>query len=247
MIKQTHIIVGDVHEQVDALRELLRWVGFSVRDDKIEASDMTLILVGDYLDKDNKTAEVIDFIHSNMDRMTMLIGNHERFIYRYFFTPKEVDRDADYVHKYFTAIKYLQSDVYRLAMFKEIYDRSVPFFETEHFIVTHAPCRKKYLGKIDNKSVTRQVNLRRNWDDPNDASKFLTEEACEHDKLHIFGHIALAEVETFKNKIAIDTGAYAGNKLTAAVIAPDDDPYFVSVPATGGDFFDKSFQTIFRS
>lgn len=244
----TYAIIGDVHEQVYSLRQLLKQIGYSLEDDRIENREgWKLVLVGDYLDKDVRTAETVDFMYRNIDRITMLIGNHERWIYRYFFDPEfKVTRSEEYIDKYFTSLKYLEQDEDARMKFKHVFERSVPFFETEKFIVTHAPVKKKYLGKSDRKSVSHQINLRRNWDDPNEATRFLTEEADDADKLHVFGHIAMQQVERYKNKIGIDTGAYAGNKLTALIIHPHGELEFSQVHAIGGDFFDKNFQTIFN-
>jgi hypothetical protein len=80
--------------------------------------------------------------------------------------------------------------------------------------VTHAPCKNKYLGKLDNHSLRHQRTFKLFREhDTQMQIKFIEEEAVKNHPFHFFGHVAAKESFRVKNKIHLDTGSASGNKL----------------------------------
>ena len=68
--------IGDIHGCFDSLKELIE------SNIKLDKNDK-LILLGDYIDRGNKSKEVVDYIIDLQEKgydITPLIGNHELLI-----------------------------------------------------------------------------------------------------------------------------------------------------------------------
>lgn len=88
------------------------------------------------------------------------------------------------------------------------------------FYVTHAPCRNKYIGKLDTNSLRHQRNFRLDRESAYEPQlEFLKEEAEGNHPFHLFGHIAAKQTFRIKNKLHLDTGAVQGNGLTSVRIS----------------------------
>lgn len=110
--------------------------------------------------------------------------------------------------------------------FFAVFESMKSFYVHKEFIVTHAPCEKKYLGKITTEALkaTRDYRYPKRRDFEvfaeyivkfDERAKFLKEEARDLHPLHVFGHVMTKEVSVFKNKVAIDTGCVSGGELTS--------------------------------
>lgn len=127
--------------------------------------------------------------------------------------------------------------------FFAIVERMKSFFVHKDFVVTHAPCESKYLGKINDSALKAARDFRYpKQADYEDFSTFMYEfdlrtayiriEASDSYKLHVFGHVMSKEVSRFKNKICIDTGCVAGGKLSSLTISGRRKLDIKSVPAS---------------
>ena len=206
-------IIGDVHEHVEALGDLLE----KLPDGSIN------VLVGDYIDKGNNTAAAIKRVRNFVDTGGLVVhGNHESYaVKRIKGLIKNPDLELE--AKYMTSLDVLLKDPELAAELVDLYDNhSLPFLKVmgsrvRTVYVTHAPCENKYLGKMSNNALKAQRNLYGSRElDYREAYKFIFEQAVGNHPLHIFGHVAhSAEKLEFRNKIFLDTGAAYGNKLTA--------------------------------
>lgn len=223
-------VIGDVHGCYDELVELLKKLGYGVDNGKITGKDK-FVLVGDIVDKGPKVAEVIELLYNNQDMFVMVEGNHERKFTR----NHELE---DNVKQYFTSDQLNEVSKSRLA---ELISKARPFYSCPLYIVTHAPCAERYLGKTDIYSLKKQRGFYypKMGDYPSEAKyiealneslSFLRDESYHFAPYHIMGHVALEEVYKWQNKIMIDTGCAAGGKLTAVSFV-DGKPLFVSVPS----------------
>ena len=87
------------------------------------------------------------------------------------------------------------------------------------FYVTHAPCRNKYIGKLDVNSARHQRNFRIDREiSLEEQLQFLEQEAVSNHPYHVFGHVAAKSAFRIKNKLHIDTGSAHGNALTSVTI-----------------------------
>ncbi|MGC5327291.1 AAA family ATPase [Brevibacillus sp. SYSU BS000544] len=223
-VENDYFIVGDVHEEVDSLKQLFRAQGFKVEGDKVTPDvpdkNRKAILVGDWIDKGNKTEETIHFIYKNRDHILLVKGNHENFVYKLLKGElQESDFDDELIQTHFTSIAELEGNEDLKQMFYELVEDSVEFYRyigisKNSFYVTHAPCHNKYVGKLDSMSLKKQRNFRIERDkDYHEQLNFLLNEAVGNHPYHVFGHVASKSAIRLKNKLGIDTGAVYGNRL----------------------------------
>ncbi|RRJ63398.1 metallophosphoesterase [Paenibacillus oralis] len=225
---QQYIIIGDVHECVDDLRGLLRDHGYRLEDGKLVAAEKLrhtkLVLAGDWIDKGKQTEEIIRFLHENREHFYFVLGNHENFVDKYL--KGEINGvDQELLHTYFDSVQVLRQDAALLDRFLELVAASQPFYryvgtKGPSFYVTHAPCRNKYIGKLDTNSARHQRNFRIDREAPLEGQlAFLQEEAVNNHPYHVFGHVAAKQPFRIRNKIHIDTGSVHGNLLTSVSIS----------------------------
>ncbi|MGG4442677.1 metallophosphoesterase [Brevibacillus fortis] len=235
---QTYIIIGDIHECVHELKGLLQNYGFKLEDNRLISTDKVqhtkIIVAGDWIDKGAQTREIIEFLYENQQFFLFVRGNHENFVYKYL--RKELKGvDPKLLGDYFDSIQVLEKDAELTEMFHHLYTLAQPFYRSNaltgpSYYVTHAPCKKKYLGKLDTNSVRRQRNFRIDRTASlEEQLAFLTVEAVSNHPYHIFGHIAAQKTFRLKNKLHLDTGCVHGNSLTSVVISHK--PFFKSVPS----------------
>lgn len=238
-----YIIVGDTHGCFDEFLELLALNGIEVVDGRI-VPDITkkLVMIGDLVDKGPKVKELLEFVYDNLDDIILVTGNHESFVYKYFKGTLDKDsmRNPDVMNRHYSSIPILQEDEELKNKFMAIYARMKEFYWNSKMILTHAPCATKYLGKLDGKSLRNQryaesVHKENFKDDEaflearRERFQFIRNEANSNHPLHFFGHVMTSAYAVFKNKINIDTGCVAGNKLTSASVRANGRPLFRSV------------------
>lgn len=228
-----YIIIGDVHECVDDLKGLLLDYGYKLDQDqqgvcRLAAPDKLagtrLVLAGDWIDKGRQTREMIEFLYENREHFFFVLGNHENFVDKY-LKGEISGADQELLQSYFDSIQVLAEEPELLEKFRHLVSLSKPFYryagvKGPSFYVTHAPCRNKYIGKLDSNSMRHQRSFRVNRDAPlEEQLAFLKEEAVSNHPYHIFGHIAAKRAFRVRNKLHIDTGSVHGNQLTSVSIA----------------------------
>ncbi|WP_152396594.1 metallophosphoesterase [Paenibacillus guangzhouensis] len=225
---QQYIIIGDVHECVDDLKGLLLDHGYKMDAGKLVVTDKLkhtkLILVGDWIDKGKQTQDIVQFLYDNQEHFYFVLGNHENFVDKYIKGEiKGVDQEL--LHTYFDSTQVLLNDSVLLDKFQHLVSISKPFYRYvgvngSSFYVTHAPCRNKYIGKLDTNSIRHQRNFRIDREAPLEGQlAFLQEEAVRNHPYHVFGHVAAKQSFQIGNKLHIDTGSVHGNLLTSVSIS----------------------------
>jgi predicted kinase len=206
-------IIGDVHEHVEALEELLV---------KLPAGSIN-VMVGDYIDKGNDTANAIAAARRFHASGGIIVhGNHESYAVKR-IKGEIKNPDLEMEAKYMTSLNVLLKDPALAAELVDLFDLcSVPFLKihghnVRTLYVTHAPCEQKYLGKMSPAALKAQRNLYGDRkEDYRKAYDFIFKEAVGNFPLHVFGHVAHnASKLEYRNKIFIDTGAVYGNALSA--------------------------------
>jgi hypothetical protein len=71
--------IGDIHGHADELEELLKQLGYSIKDGAYRHSGRTVIFVGDYIDRGPKIVETLNIVRRMVDsgNAIALMGNHE--------------------------------------------------------------------------------------------------------------------------------------------------------------------------
>ncbi len=204
-----YIVVGDVHEQVEELQYLLRAYGFTIENQIISApeemQDYRIVLVGDWIDKGKGTREIIQFLHRNKAWFYLVKGNHENFVQKYVTGQIDVkSMDQELVKNYFDSIPLLEKDEELRQTFLELVGLTKDFYRfvglhSTSFYVTHAPCKNKYVGKIDRNSLKKQrrfsLDRTKSFEE---QLAFLEKEAVGNHPFHLFGHVAVKEKMTFE-------------------------------------------------
>lgn len=250
-----YVVIGDVHGCYKELVELIEKNGFSISDEGYISvvGNKELVFVGDLIDKGYAIEKVIEFIHKNLSVLKIVIGNHENFVYKWLkgMIPTKSAPPLEVIQDYFNTVYILEMNEELKQKFFEIVEASKGFYVHRDFIVTHAPCEVKYLGKIGSKSLKAQRDIR--YPKSRDFAKeedfmdamyksfdFLKKEAHTNQPIHIFGHIMTKNVARIGNKMNIDTGCVAGGKLTSVVINPHGKPFMLSVSSAENEKINKA-------
>lgn len=134
--------IGDIHGCFDSLREL---VENKIQPDK----DDKLVLLGDYIDRGDKSKEVVDYIidlqEKNYD-ITPLIGNHELLLLETFEDeknkPKWINNGGDETLKSFgiTSIKDIP------LKYLDFFTNLKNYFSIDDYLFVHAGFNDKILN-----------------------------------------------------------------------------------------------------
>jgi predicted kinase len=211
------IIFGDIHNNLSELMSIMA---------EAELLPNSLVIgVGDYLDKGEDLKGVLSFLLcTDPEKVILVEGNHERFLYlRLTGEAKPIEEALE--DKYFTSLKTLQQDEKLREKFFQLYKRLVPFVKLKSdtrpsIYVTHAPCKKEFLGKTSQKAMKAQRNIRFDRQEENpDILNFIVDEAGKYQPLHVFGHVP-STTYSYKNKISLDGGLGSGGGVRAAIFRP---------------------------
>lgn len=241
-----YVIIGDIHGCLEEFKTLLIHHGFQIGSDlKVTHSgNKKVVLVGDIIDKGYAIPEVVEFVYANIDIFYMVIGNHENLVFKVLSKTLPSNTVSDAVRdEFFNSIEIFDSNEELKDKFFAIFSRMKSFLIHKDFIVTHAPCEKKYLGKISDTALRMVRDFRypkkREYSTFaefiyafDEKISFLKKEAHDSHPIHIFGHVMASEISKFKNKINIDTGCVAHGKLSSAIVKNRNKVEFYSVPAT---------------
>jgi predicted kinase len=200
--QREYFIVGDVHACLLELQQLLEKAGFTLSEDGVlQGKDATdVILAGDFMDKGPDEPGLLAFIERN-PRILLVQGNHD-WQCRDRLSPALMERMKSFY--IFRALGKAKS-----------------------FVVTHAPCEAKYLGKLSGESRKKQSYLYAEY--PHVALP-----AGDWSwPYHVFGHITYETMLRHENFIGLDTGCVAGNRLTGVFLGGSRDrPFVQSVVST---------------
>jgi serine/threonine protein phosphatase 1 len=193
-------VIGDIHGCLKTLKDLYG---------KITKYDIPVYSVGDFIDRGDKSREVIDFLIGN--NIKAIIGNHEAWFLEAMTMEDEVAGfkawisagGAPTMTSYFNDINEITLRTFREKVTASgHYDfiASLPLkYEVNNVFISHA-------GKVKDGS---ESSLYFNYREP---------ERLEG-KLQIFGHKPKDEVDYVKGWYAnVDTGCVYGNKLTAVIV-----------------------------
>ena len=196
------------------------------------------ILVGDLVDKGPDVEKIINFVHANCQWFTIIKGNHEE--HNYNFLTKKIEsseKELELINNYFYSVKLFESNENLKSKFIWLYENVMfNFAYNDRFIVTHAPCKNKYLLKTNKKSLKKMMtNIYPKFKDYENEEKyllaieehfqFLIEDSNINYPYHIFGHVPLKEAFIHNNKIGIDLGCVSGGMLGTVILNGNSRPY----------------------
>lgn len=221
-------VVGDIHGRTDLLKQLLARIEADVVASGHTA--LQLVFLGDYVDRGGASAEVLMHLRelnlSVPGAVTCLMGNHERMMLDFLDDPAGIGMRWLVKGGLQTLASYHIGGISAKARIEELTEvsdaladalpdgmeawlRALPLYiQTGNVICVHAAMNPQRLpeaqdertllwGHRDFMNMPRQDGL---W--------------------VVHGHTIVKEPEIGRGRIAIDTGAWNSNKLTAAAITP---------------------------
>src|SRR5450631_642188 len=217
--------VGDVHGRADLLKKLFARIDADLQEHPI--AETIHVFLGDYIDRGKDSAAVLDLLieRASIHQMTFLKGNHELYLTEFLENPRILGAWAHYgalptlasygLTPTINANPAQQAELAtRLgeAMPKshgQFLASLKPSFICGDFFFVHAGVRPGTL--LTHQSEDDLLWIRDDF--------LLHEEPFE--KIIVHGHTPVREPDVRKNRINIDTGAYATGRLTCLKLEQD--------------------------
>jgi len=250
-----------------------------------DEDDKRIVLVGDLVDKGYDVGGVIELVHKNLDVIFMSLGNHENFVYRFLKSldykallekkeaGEKIDEEEleilekhgirekdlppqDVIDTYFDSIQLFASNEELKQKFYEVHAAMKPFLKHKNFIVTHAPCDQKYLGKLGATSERNQRTIvypksaefetvQEYMDAKSKFFSFIREQASRSLPYHLFGHVSTKGIARKGNKVNLDSGCVAGGHLSSIIINSHGNNLTRKAPATNEKIVKKELRDFF--
>jgi len=209
--------IGDIHGRADLLEQLLARLG----------ADVQVICVGDYIDRGDHSADVLRILHAKPD-IICLKGNHEEMLLNFIAQPETYGRrwfrngGLQTMASFGIAGLTETSPDARLrsardAMVKAMGDPLIDWLDglrsgwrAGNFAVVHA-------GADPALPLDAQAGHVLRWGHPDFMRKPRRDGVWV-----IHGHTIVDAPMMEQGRVAIDTGAYASGRLTAAVVTDGD-------------------------
>jgi serine/threonine protein phosphatase 1 len=211
--------IGDIHGRLDLLDELLNEVDADLAGRPADRA--VFVFLGDYIDRGNRSRETIDRLIARRERgeHVFLKGNHEQLALKCLSEPGLFDRwlrlgGAETLASYRVnlgskaRIAELQAAFHHalpqahLKFFRSLQ----PSFACGDFFFAHAGVKPRI-------ALARQTEKDLLWI----REEFLGSNE-DFGKIIIHGHTPGHEIEVRRNRINIDTGAFATGRLTCLVM-----------------------------
>ncbi len=211
--------IGDVHGRFDLLQPMLRLIE---RDSELRGpAEIHVILLGDLIDRGPQSREVIDFFLNDAPdfaQFHFIMGNHEEMLLRLIHAPDELSLqhflrfggretfesygapqgaiDASERYPLETLPSYVP-EAHR-AFLRAMHDG----LQFGDYFFTHAGIRPGVPLEQQDRQDLRWIR-----------GGFLDSQE-DHGVIVVHGHTVREDVEVRRNRIGIDTGAYASGRLT---------------------------------
>jgi serine/threonine protein phosphatase 1 len=214
--------IGDIHGRDDLLRDMAERVEADLKTRSFERA--VTVFLGDYIDRGPDSKGVLERLASGKwpTPITALAGNHEEFLLSFldnatFLAFWRSQGGLETLHSYGVAIGPAMAG----CGFEEVQGAFTAFFPKQHRDFLEALKVSEAIGDyfFCHAGVRPGVALDRQGRDDllNIREPFLSSEA-EHGKLVVHGHTPAVAPEIRRNRIGIDTAAYATGRLTCLVL-----------------------------
>lgn len=215
--------VGDIHGRLDLLDALL----IKIEAERKSAPELEhhLVLLGDYVDRGPESSGVVNRVMelaATQTNVTLLKGNHEDMMLR------AVDGDEAQLKLWVrnggreTLLSYgMDLDVYNNADFERLGAMLADYLPAKHLAfmralaIAHAVDDYLFVhaGIKPGVPLDQQSDVDRLWI----RDRFLDSDS-DHGAMIVHGHCITDDVVIRPNRIGVDTGAYASDRLSAIVL-----------------------------
>ncbi|NSX53521.1 metallophosphoesterase [Parasulfitobacter algicola] len=214
-------VIGDIHGRFDLYRAVENWI---VNDAKRIMGPALIVVLGDMVDRGLDSANLLDHLIDppgpDLQRLC-LMGNHEHMMLEFLVNPSPTS-------PWLTAggWKTLRSYgiISKADISKDVIDEYIPQFHVE-FLQNLPICLQVGPYFLSHAGADPEYNLK---NQPEDALIWGTHGVKAHpDTIIVHGHTAVERARNYKDRIALDTRAYATNVLSAVRLMPDAKPLFI--------------------
>lgn len=197
--------IGDIHGCLDELKELF------VSIDYLIGNDDEVVFLGDYIDRGPDSKGVIDFVIDRLSdkekyphKYTALTGNHEvMMLEKEYYWPMNGGIET---------LKSYGNDIENVPAAHWTFLQNLNInYKVGRTVFVHAGL-DPYYGLEE--QISEQMLWDRNWVGYDGTYK--------GDYMVVFGHTPKDKVIEKKNQVNIDTGCVFGNKLTCAILEPEN-------------------------
>ncbi|MEI9928778.1 MAG: metallophosphoesterase family protein [Sphingomonas sp.] len=212
--------IGDIHGRLDLLDTLLARIDDD--DSARPASDTHIIFLGDLIDRGPNSAQVVQRcleIHQRLPATRFLLGNHEEVFLQAMSGDLKALAFFNRIGGRETILSYGVSEAeYKGSDYAELHGLLQQRVPADHIafvgrfedMIIFGDYAFVHAGVRPGEPLARQR--------PSDL-RWIRDEFLDHDgileKIVVHGHTISADVELARHRIGLDTGAYAGGKLTA--------------------------------
>jgi serine/threonine protein phosphatase 1 len=229
--------VGDIHGRADLLRALLQRIRADLRHFPVERAE--LIFLGDYISRGPDSPAVLDLLIAEAPRLPLTVmclkGNHEDSLLRFLDGDLQMGRiwlqyggravlAAYGVRPVSTELRDDELAQLRTVLTKAIpvshqqFLRSLPVSaERDDYFFVHAGLRPE-------RALAEQTEHDLMWI----REEFLTH-TNPFERVVVHGHSPAALPEVRRNRINVDTGAYASSILTSVVLTGSERRFLATV------------------
>ena len=214
--------IGDIHGSLHKLRNLI------VRcEEHADGQPMTFVFLGDYIDRGRDSAAVLDLLieRAKAHRMVCLKGNHEIYLSEFLENPGILGAWAQYgalptlasygLTPKINAGPEEQADL-AAGLFNALPKSHAQFLAGLKLSFTCGDFFFVHAGVRPGTPLSRQREEDLLWI----REDFLLHEE-PFEKIIVHGHTPVKEPDVRKNRINIDTGAYATGRLTCLKLEQD--------------------------
>ncbi len=216
--------IGDVHGRIDLLQRLFRKIEADAQAGPPGGS--TLVMLGDYIDRGPQSAGVLDWLLDGAGaalRLVALAGNHEESMLRFLD-----DIEVGPAWLYYGGSETLRS--YGIAAPRHA-DEPATLRRLQDELKTRLPHRHRELlstlpvSHVDGDFLFVHAGIRPGVPIAAQSrsdllwirDEFLRSDA-DHGKVIVHGHTIAPEPELRRNRIGLDTGAFATDRLSCVVL-----------------------------
>jgi len=190
------ITISDIHGQINALEDLMHMINPNLFTDKF-------IFLGDYIDKGDKSREVIEFLidFGKKYDCEFLLGNHEDSFIKFIKNRNRYSHTNQKTIDSYTK----ENEVFEVPTthMKWLFDLKL-FHKERGFAFVHAGVSPGCLLEDCDKDVL--LKIRKN---------FYSYPEMHKDGIIVHGHSSTGSIKFKDNRISVDTGAGDGKLLSA--------------------------------
>ncbi len=222
-------VIGDIHGCLELLNQLHHSILEDAQDAFAVNKRVTVLYLGDYIDRGLRSSEVIDCMVGNWPKEiepVFLRGNHEATLLNFLNDPEVLNAWRNFggvetLHSYGVDVSILrQADgVQRIQQdFKQrIPSDHLRFYQTLKTTAMIGDYFFVHAGVRPGVSLNQQKEDDLLWirEEFLDSRRF-------HGKVIVHGHSPSEQAEIWSNRINVDTGAYLTGRLTCLVLEGEE-------------------------